>query len=169
MFKKSPHVRSSFDSPYIRHTYAVGPKVSPHERSAIVTRSNDEKRQCDKSICRVRVVYDAMPRRTYDVLFLTIAYQLRLNDVSRSMHCVRAAYGRRSLRWIDVTSTIVRHYMINHYINATIASKITLSHSFKSHGRGRNCENSCWGFGVDFVPEWKTKKADIKIEAREKH
>ena len=82
---------------------------------------------------------------------------------------VQAAYGRRTLRWSDVTTTIVRRYIGNHYINATIASKITLSRSFKSHGRGRKCENSCCGFAVDFVPEWKTKKADIKIEAREKH
>ena len=163
---------------YILHTYTVSTQVTPHERSAFVARSHDRKWQCDMSICRVCMAYETMPRRIFNVPFLPVAYQLRLNDigVSRSMHWVRAAYVRRTLRWRYVTTTTVRRRMtfkkinlINHapYTNSTIASKITLCHSFKSHGRGS--ENSCCGFAVGFAPEWKTKKAGRKIEAREKH
>ena len=54
----------------------------------------------------------------------------------------------------DVSTTSVQRYMSNHHVNATIASKITSYHSFKSYGRGRTLsENSLCGFNVDFAPE----------------
>ena len=90
-----------------------------------VTRALDTPRQRVKSICHVRVAYEALSRRTYGVPFLSIAYQIRSNGVSWRMYCVRTAYGRRPLRSRGVSTTIARRYISYRHVNAIIASKIT--------------------------------------------
>ena len=51
--------------------------------------------------------------------------------ISWGNYCVRTPYGRCTLRCRGVSSTLVRRCMSNHHVNATIASEITCSHSFK--------------------------------------
>ena len=102
MLKKSPHIRSSFDSPYIRHTYAVRTKVTQHERSTIAALSLDTPQVRGKRTCRVPVAYEALSRRTYCVRFLSIAYRVRLNDVLFQSLAYRGVCTAYELRTDDV-------------------------------------------------------------------
>ena len=107
MFKKSPHVISSFDSPYIRHTYAVRTYVTQHECSAIVARSLDTPRQRGKSICLVRVAYEELSRRTFlihsvsdTIEWRIVEYVLRTNGVRTTYLAIpwRFYYDRAALQ-----------------------------------------------------------------------
>ena len=131
MFKKSPHVRSSFESPYIRHAYAVRTKVTQHERSTIVATPQVR----GKCICRVPVAYEALSWCTYGVHFLPIAYRIRLNGVLFQSLAYRGVCTTYERRTCDAVAFLLRTFGVAGVTTTSMrrsqAKSFPRSHFFK--------------------------------------
>ena len=105
------------------------------------------------------MAYKALSLRTYGVLFLSIAYQVRMNGVylyrgvctAYELHtdyapCAAVALPLRRCCVVEYFAAL-HEYLL--YVNTTIVGKrhiFSCSHSFHSHGPGRTrSASSCRG------------------------